>query len=637
MSIEQNSIRQEQEADLEKARREFAEKNEIFAMGSLRGPFDWLSLDLGAFIDEMFIRNDSDVPFQDVLCPDYLLWKAHMEQQKIRKAKGEPVTDFDFKSKFTQRLYNGIAVYWTGKYTDRKKSDGTVEKVKRFSRIPILRNDPERWNRIRGKDDCYMAPVTYAGKNRSNKNARYIYAIGIDLDEVGPAQLEGLFTNCTREYVGQHGPVGRPLIPVPNIITNSGHGLHVYYLLSKPVALTSEPVKKIMNLVKENLTGLIYKRNTTRKKGWEKLSLLQSFRLPETKTKFGETVTSWLNQDRSQPYSIEELNEFFYEDKLTKDQIRTVLSPFEYSSSMVTAAEAQRRWPEWYQARIVEGKWISEAKKWHVNRAVYDWWKDKLWQTKSEIVGHRFWCMLCLYVYAIKCDIPLDEVNRDAEELMAHFESFTLNSIDNHFTLSDIYAAAAAYHVNYSKFPIWKIESLTTIHIEKSRRNGRNKEAHLRRARAVQNIDDPNGNWRYKDGRTRMYEKVAQWRKDNPENYNKSQCARDCGLSRPTVVKWWDAADIVFENGPSEIIAMWREDNPGSTDRNQCAKDTRLALPTVLKYWKADDNDVEKVNEILSGSGISTEELSEFLKNPENLEAYKQMIHHFISTSKNKK
>ena len=70
------------------------------------------------------------------------------------------------------------------------------------------------------------------------------------------------------------------------------------------------------------------------------------------------------------------------------------------------------------------------------------------------------------------------------------------------------------------------------------KRNGRKQEIHLERARAVQNIDYPDGEWRNKDGRPEMSKIVEEWRKAHPDG-RKADCIRETGLSKPTVYKWW--------------------------------------------------------------------------------------------------
>ncbi len=157
---------------------------------------------------------------------------------------------------------------------------------------------------------------------------------------------------------------------------------------------------------------------------------------------------------------------------------------------------------------------------------------------------HRYWCILTLVIYAVKCDILRDEVLADALALVPKMDSYTKTE-DNHFTESDVYDAMLAYDENYNKWPIKTIEDTTTIRIERNRRNGRKQDVHLKAARAMQTALDPDGSWREGNGRKAQRDIVKQWKEKNPDNNNKSQCAKETGLSRPTVRKWWDPDKVV--------------------------------------------------------------------------------------------
>ena len=201
-------------------------------------------------------------------------------------------------------------------------------------------------------------------------------------------------------------------------------------------------------------------------------------------------------------------------------------------------------WPEWYFSRVVQKKRVG--RKWHVNRAVYDWWLHSLQEADDEIKEHhRYWCILTLVIYAVKCDVPRDEVLADALALVPKMDSYTKTE-DNHFTESDVHDAMLAYDENYNKWPIKTIEDTTTIRIERNRRNGRPQEEHLKMMNFVRdNLSYPDGSWRNKEGRPTQVESVRRWREENPNNNNKSQCAKETGLSRPTVRKWWDPDKVV--------------------------------------------------------------------------------------------
>lgn len=172
-----------------------------------------------------------------------------------------------------------------------------------------------------------------------------------------------------------------------------------------------------------------------------------------------------------------------------------------------------------------------------------------LWTNEKVAVGHRYHCIMFLAVYAKKCNVPFDELKKDALELVPRMEALTGNT-GRHFTTQDALDALKAYKESSETYPRQLIEDRTGLRIEPNKRNGRNTATHLERARAVQEIDYPNGSWRNVDGRPKAtkensphYAKVQEWRNRNPNSTNKSRCARETGLSRPTVRKWWQSQD----------------------------------------------------------------------------------------------
>ena len=366
------------------------------------------------------------------------------------------------------------------------------------------------------------------GRNNTSINARYLYAMGFDLDGVGTRQIKKLV------WMMQDGAV-----PMANIITNSGHGLHLYYLLEEPVPLYKENLP-LLNKLKHGLTNVIWNDRTSFIDDRQHQGVLQGFRLPGTLTKFGVPIKSYHNAD-APTYTIERLNGFLSRFKLTPDELSQLMKAPVYNPTGVTLEEAQRRWPEWYASRVLKRNWVGS--KWHVKRDVYDWWLNKLKEADEEIkVHHRYWCILTLIIYAVKCDIPRDEVLEDAYALVPKMDSYT-DSEDNHFTTEDVDDAMQAYTENYNKWPIHTIETTTTFHIERNRRNGRKQEAHLKRARVLRDADYPDGSWRG-NGRKAEKDKVTSWREEHPDSTNKSLCARETGLDRKTVAKWWNGEDV---------------------------------------------------------------------------------------------
>lgn len=514
---------------------EFHEKSDYLLTSPEVAELDLEEIDMREFIEWIFERRiGSDnlvLPFEDRQSNEYKNWK---EQKKERRKQ------IDYKGYACWR-YSPIVYY---------KEDG------KNCHWIIFNDDEECLSFLEQRQFALLSPVTYVGRNNTAVNARYLYALSFDLDGVGTRQIKKL---CWM--------IRDNAVPMPNLITNSGHGLHLHYILEKPVPLYQENIT-LLNKLKHGLTNIIWNEHTSTETSRQHQGILQGFRLPGTLTKFGEKIRAFHSME-APFHTIEQLNNYLDLFRLTDEEIKKLWKQPFYDPTGVTREEAARRWPEWYARKIIEGK--RSITKWHVNRAVYDWWLNRLWNADKEIqIHHRYWCILTLVVYAVKCDIPRDEVLQDAYSLVPKLDTYT-DTEDNHFTTQDVDDAMRAYDEEYCTWPINTIETTTLFRIERNRRNGRNQEAHLKRARAVQMVDDPDGSWRKGNGRKRVYDKVQKWKEEHPGNENKSLCARELGLTRPTVRKWWNGDFIETSQTkaekPKEKIVVYAAElfAPGST------------------------------------------------------------------------
>ena len=107
----------------------------------------------------------------------------------------------------------------------------------------------------------------------------------------------------------------------------------------------------------------------------------------------------------------------------------------------------------------------------------------------------------------------------------------------NELCNSDLNSALEVYDRAYYNFTIHDIEKLSDIRIDRNKRNYRNQGQHLERARAVQEIDYPNGEWRNNKGRPSKESIVKDYIKENPED-NPTEIAKNLGVSRTTVYKY---------------------------------------------------------------------------------------------------
>ena len=117
--------------------------------------------------------------------------------------------------------------------------------------------------------------------------------------------------------------------------------------------------------------------------------------------------------------------------------------------------------------------------------ALYDWWKRMLYE--GATYRHRYFSIMALIIYGVKCDVPAEQIESDAVELMPYL---TRIKEDDPFTDEDINSALDCLDDRYATFPIKDIEKLTGIPIPRNKRNGRKQDVHLKGARAIQQIND---------------------------------------------------------------------------------------------------------------------------------------------------
>lgn len=506
-----------------------------FEAKSLALSDEFFEVGLQGFLTEVFEREDARTgemgvqPFEEVQSAEYQNWRQQKQQLTVKRSQGVP----------EEQLIMDYSGYGCWRYNPIVFYQEVVDGQKKNSHRIILKDDEASLLFISGCKFAIMSPITYVGRNNTQENARYLYAMAFDLD--------GVSMRCHRKMFEL---VEKGIMPMPNLIVNSGHGYHLYYLLENPVALYPVIVP-LLNRVKHGLTNILWNMGTSELEDRQYQSILQSFRLPGTLTKFGKRIRAFVT--RSDRYTLEDLNRYLSKYKLSPEELFVCTGKAKYNPKGVTLPEAERMWPEWYFSRVVQKKRVG--RKWHVNRAVYDWWLHLLQEADDEIKEHhRYWCILTLVIYAVKCDVPRDEVLADALALVPKMDSYTKTE-DNHFTESDVYDAMLAYDENYNKWPIKTIEDTTSIRIERNRRNGRKQDEHLMIARATRDIvSKQRGKRSWRDGNGRPYAipdnskecaLVTSWRKKNPDNMNKSQCAKETGLDRKTVRKWWDPDKVV--------------------------------------------------------------------------------------------
>lgn len=379
---------------------------------------------------------------------------------------------------------------------------------------------------VKGSSLAICGGLTYMGRANTLDNARTMNALIFDLDSVGFNELDNLLFRTTFK------PGETRSLPVPTFIALSGSGLHLYYVLDYPIDLFPN-IKLQMKALKYDLTYKIWDHTITSKsEAIQYQSINQGFRMiGSINSKYGSEVVAFRTGDR---VSIDYLNAYAMDSKNKVDLMRP------YKPTQHTLSQAKERFPEWYDRVVVhkqKSKW-DIAGKVHGDDpyALYHWWL----QYADKIVGgHRYYYMMCTAIYASKCDVPKSILKKDMNVV---FEKLKKHEHTNELTKNDVKSALEAYDGGYNTFTIADIDRITGVRIERNKRNWQTQAEHLEEARAIRDVrmKRQNREWRDSNGRKSAEQKVVEWRKNNPLG-RKVDCEKETGLSRPTVLKWWDS------------------------------------------------------------------------------------------------
>lgn len=420
-----------------------------------------------------------------------------------------PEGSFEERGEYEDGKYNGIAI--------------AIEKgSKRAKRMTITDDLDTIADMVGSNDFCLMSPISYAGKSRKSSNARFMYALAIDLDGMTERKHWDFFMEqINRGHEMLQFVWG---LPRPTYLVSSGSGIHIYYVFKQPIPMFKNIAEELEKL-KRRLTWQAWTQGASSlhdKVQYE--SLFQGFRVVGTITKDGGRCRAFSVGEK---VTVEYLNKFVPEDH------RAV--SFVYKSDL-RLEDAKKKYPEWYQRRIVEKR---PRNTWTCKKAVYDWWIRKLKEGAEQ--GHRYWCIMTLATYAQKCGVPRETLEEDAYGLIPF-----MNTKGDEFTEDDVMHALEAYTDSYATYPIDTIVWRTGIQIEKNRRNGQKQSDHLEEARAIRDIRmrRQGRKWTDGNGRPDKLSVVAEWRSEHSEG-TKAECIRETGLSKKTVYRWWEEAVLM--------------------------------------------------------------------------------------------
>ena len=471
-----------------------------------------------------------------------------------RWAKGERRSEFDGKPnaialKFGPRTRKQLV---KGKKVDvpvieRLTVTDDLEGVSALVKASIAENAP-----------VYMAPVSWYGRNNKAANARFLHAFAVDLDGVTPAK----FGSVLKQMRNGHDPANEKWVSMPqaSYIVMSGRGLHLYYLLDRPVPLIPAVVPFLQQL-KRRLTDVVWTDYTSEdgNEGRQYQGIYQGFRMPGTTTrlngrgvdakdtnKYEALAFMYAPDGASEPrrVTLDYLVDYCgIRGKEIPGELYRVL---ETKGGRTPIAEAKERWPEWYERRVVQGE---EKEGYDTNRGAYESWLSRI---EDEAVVHgRYFAVLALVAYAVKCNVPLEDLERDAYALVPALDKLS-DDPGNRFTDYDVACALSAYGSNDLRF--WKNEYMcrrAKIALHENKHNGRTQAQHVKVMNAVRDALDPEGCWRNRDGAPTKRDEIRAYAAEHPEASQRA-IAKALGVSPTTVNKWLKPDCVTQPGGKAE-------------------------------------------------------------------------------------
>lgn len=494
---------------------------------------------------------------------------------------------------------NLIVLEDTGKEIDQGTDAKGNKLVKRVMHRYTVHDDLDELEHLRDvsisqNTFMFLAPVSYYGKSRNSRNARFLHAIMIDLDYVGTRQLANLLRQMERG-----------VIPYANYLISSGTGLHVVYKLDRPVPLMTRYVAGLQ-VLKRELTDRVWNANTSDSDPDKKQSqgIFQGFRMVGTATKLNGDIgnpkykqpyaVECFSHDETPPATIPYLLSFIpkLRDKEDMEGLDALSALTKEVRKTTPIAEAKEKWPEWYEKHVVNDEPLGG---WLYSRAAYDRVLSVIREHVS--VSHRYWCIFYLAVMANKCGVPQDELEDDAYGLLERFDALSVEP-DNRFTANDVAAALEAYEGGLAsgrarRYTQDFCERKAAVEYGEKMGHGSNppekrlpKDLSLKKARYERDLKQEmkGTTWWNKDGAPKKAMQVWQSATENP-GLSVAALARRAGVSRPTVYKW------LKPGWESKYAAALRQ---AETDRLEPQPIRRRVIEEQAEQFKkryADDRD----------------------------------------------
>lgn len=347
------------------------------------------------------------------------------------------------------------------------------------------------------RNDTLIGGCSYFNHWISKKSARDIYAFIIDFDNAYSGILLNALENDWKNDNGVQ-------YAKPTYIVNSGTGLHLYFVLDQPVPCYRKQLQKIDILYRQ-----LAKQQITRHYVGEQVQWFgQDFRMVGGQGKYGCENVAFRYGEK---WNIDDLAAFYGMDY-------HFIHNREYRSSLKTACKK---------------KYKVKQRGFCTNRAFYDYSLKNCYQKTKE--GNRYMSMCALSVIAYKCNVSMDELEKDLISLLPVYNKDSVRKVKE----KEVYSALKMYNEKAMKTPRESLERWIGWEYKPIRRNGRTREQHIKYMNGIKILKKNIGET-VKDGRPSAESIVREYRKKHPDDKPR-EVIEATGLSKNTVYKYYAA------------------------------------------------------------------------------------------------
>lgn len=296
-------------------------------------------------------------------------------------------------------------------------------------------------------NDLYLHPCSFFNNYPKLATMKRLYAFVVDLDGVSSYDLRQLVQKITAKGYNLK----------PTYIVNSGNGVHLVYILEKPIETYNKTKPHLKALLKALKAA--YEGNSTSYKVDKQTSIMQSYRVVGSRTKLGQRATA-----------------FCVGQKWTVDALATALRlPILPTSNTSDPGPAKGN----------KGNKGNNDKVVYMPNAHAGFYTHTLERIRSEVTeGHRYTAMFALAIvgYKAKCKINKEQVRNDLYELIDFWNS---QQCKRKMRYEEISKACKGYSQKFLMVRHEVLENWLGFKFGTNKRNGKKQKEHLKEARAT--------------------------------------------------------------------------------------------------------------------------------------------------------